>query len=66
MAANKDSMAQRFVQKMIVESLRRKGDAEFLGFIAATMQDNDDALSQYAAQRLNAIAVVLEAQEAGR
>lgn len=67
MAANKDSMAQRFAQRLMVESLRHKSDAEVLGFLAASLQDNnDDQLCRYMAQRLNAIAVVLEAQEAGR
>jgi truncated hemoglobin YjbI len=56
--------AARIAQHVMVMGMRRMTDAEVVSFMASTLAERDDPLSQYVTQRLEAIAVMLEASEA--
>lgn len=64
-ASKKNNPVQRFMQEAVVRALMHKSDAEVVAFAAATLLGADDPLSEYMAQRLERISVLLEAEEAG-
>ena len=56
--------AARIAQHVMVMGMRRMTDAEIISFMASTLAERDDPLSQYVTRRIEAIAVMLEASEA--
>ena len=56
---------QKAMEQMVVDRLSQLSDSQFLGFIAMSMQDNGGVMSDYAARRIDMIALRIQAEEAG-
>lgn len=57
--------SERMTAKLLVKQLELMSDSQFVAYVAMIGADSDNHLNDYIARRLDRVALILEAQEAG-
>ena len=62
--AKKKSKGQQVAETLMLQAMRGMADAEVVAFVAAQFTDMGDRLGEYVGQRLELVALRLEAEDA--
>jgi hypothetical protein len=62
--AKKKNRGQQVAAALMLQAMRERGDADVVAFVAAQLADADDPVTKYVGQRLEIVALRLEAEDA--
>lgn len=62
--AKKKNRGQQVAAALMLQAMRERDDADIVAFVAAQLADADDPVTKYVGQRLEIVALRLEAEDA--
>lgn len=62
--AKKLNRGQQAAAALMLQAMRERGDADIVAYVAAQLADADDPVTKYVGQRLELVALRLEAEDA--